>query len=89
MKRRTLEQWKLVGLPVLFAGMGCLSLLLVLARLGIWKDSRFTLEKYAIGEGVASARFFAVFGTGAFALCTYCIYHLLRYDLGAFRRRRK
>ena len=90
MRKRTLEQWKYVGLLVLFVGVGFLSLLVVLANIGVWKDCRFTLAgAYTVSEDVASARFLAVFGAGGFALCAYCVYHLLRHDLGAFRRRRR
>jgi hypothetical protein len=89
MKRRALERWKYVGLLVFFAGVGCLSLLIVLASVGVWKDNRFTLGVYTIGEGVASARFVTLFGGAAFAVCAYCVYRLLRYDLDGFRRRRR
>ena len=88
LKRRTLETCKALGLLALFAVTGTIGFLLAWHNVDVWRGAGLFLDKYSIGADVASARFLVLVGGATFAFSAFCVYNLLRYDLGSKKSRK-
>jgi hypothetical protein len=88
MRKASSEIFRALALLVLFVAGAILGMLLAGQGFGPWKDARFSLAAYSASAGVATARYCVLVGCSVFLICAFCIFNLLRHDLGHKRKRK-
>ncbi len=88
MKKRTSETLRAIALLAFFSIAAALSALLIYSQFGTWKDAHFRIGRDATPDAWYPG-FLILIGSSVFGASVLCVVNLLRYDLGAKRKRRK
>jgi len=82
MKKRTSETLRALALLVFFMAGAVLGMLLACSQFEMWKDNHFSAGWHATSPDAYYSGFLVCIGFFVFVICAFCVFKLLRYDLG-------